>query len=202
MASYASLAELKAVMGISDTSEDAALQLALDAATELIDEHCNRTFQVPSDVSTRYYTATSTTRVEIDDVYTTTGLVVSSYNVAVPAAVPYVSGGYELGPRNALAHGKPYTFLTYTSIWPLAYPGYFSVRDMAIAVTARFGFAAAVPVVIEQACILQANRIFARRGSPYGVAGGVDTGSEVRLLARVDPDVAVLLRPYVRMFAG
>lgn len=38
MASYASLAELKAVLRITDSDDDTALQLCLDAATTLIDQ--------------------------------------------------------------------------------------------------------------------------------------------------------------------
>jgi hypothetical protein len=46
--------------------------------------------------------------------------------------------------------------------------------------------------------MLQASRFYARRDSPYGVAGSPDLGSEVRLLSKVDPDVAVSLADYVR----
>ena len=38
MASYASLAELKAVLRITDTDDDVSLQLCLDAATTLLDQ--------------------------------------------------------------------------------------------------------------------------------------------------------------------
>ena len=41
-----------------------------------------------------------------------------------------------------------------------------------------------------------------RKGSPYGIAGSPDLGSELRLLAKLDADVAVLLRSFVRMWAG
>ena len=50
----------------------------------------------------------------------------------------------------------------------------------------------------QEATLLQASRLAARRDSPFGVAGSPDAGSEMRLLARVDPDVAVALEPYRR----
>ncbi len=202
--SYATLANLKAAVGISDATDDTLLQMALDAATTLIDDHTNRTFVVAGSATTRYFTASSGTRVEIDDVYTGTGLVVTSYNVAVPAAVAYVSAGYLLGPVNAVAEGRPWTFLTHAAGWNTGAPwgGYLSTSTDAIGVTARWGFAATVPTAIGQACLLQASRIFARRHSPYGVSGSPEMGGELRLLAKVDPDVAVLLRPYVRMWGA
>lgn len=201
---YASLIELKAAVGISDAADDDPLTLALDAASELVDQHTNRTFVADATATTRYYTASSYNRVETDDIYTTTSLVVSSYNVTVPAAVAYTSAGYELGPINAAALGRPYTYITHTAGWSgaIAFPGALSTLPGAIAVTAKWGFAATVPDAVKQATLLQASRIFARRHSPYGISGSPDIGGELRLLARVDPDVAVLLRPFVRMWGA
>jgi len=51
------------------------------------------------------------------------------------------------------------------------------------------------------ATVLQANRLLKRRHAPFGVAGSPELGSELRLLARVDPDVAVSLRGLGRMRA-
>jgi hypothetical protein len=64
-----------------------------------------------------------------------------------------------------------------------------------VKVTALWGWTA-VPVAVKQATLLQASRFFSRRHSPYGVAGSPELGSEIRLLARVDPDVGVSLRDY------
>ncbi|HEX7277784.1 MAG TPA: head-tail connector protein [Acidimicrobiales bacterium] len=189
--SYASIADLKAVLNIEDTDDDTPLQLALDAASSAIDAHCNRTFVAAGSATARTFSADDRCRVTVDDIYTTTGLVVSNGNVALPAAVAYVSDGYELGPVNAAAKGRPWTFLRHTA-------GAFSNITNAIVVTAKWGYAATVPVAVEQACMLQASRIFSRRLSPFGIAGSPDLGSEVRLLARVDADVAVLLRSLVR----
>jgi hypothetical protein len=50
--------------------------------------------------------------------------------------------------------------------------------------------------------LLQASRLDFRRVAPAGVAGSPETGSEVRLLARVDPDVAVSLKDYIRWWAA
>ncbi|NIL59971.1 phage gp6-like head-tail connector protein, partial [Salinispora arenicola] len=66
-----------------------------------------------------------------------------------------------------------------------------------LTITAPWGWPA-IPTAVVLATQLQASRLLTRRDSPYGVAGSPQDGSEMRLLARVDPDVEVVLRPYVR----
>jgi hypothetical protein len=56
----------------------------------------------------------------------------------------------------------------------------------------------AVPSTIVDATKLQGSRFAARRDAPFGVAGSPDNGSEIRLLAKADPDVAVMVRDYAR----
>lgn len=195
--SYASLAELKSAIRIQDTDSDALLTIALDAATEAINEHCNRTFIAAEEASTRYFQPVCGV-VTVDDIYTTDGLIVSAGGVAIPAAVPNVSAGYTLTPENSAATDEPYTGLYYRSfpldVWPLLW----AVQRARVAVTAKWGYAAEVPAAVRMACLLQASRWFARRNSPYGIAGSPDMGSELRLLAKLDADVAVMLAGKVR----
>lgn len=54
-----------------------------------------------------------------------------------------------------------------------------------------------IPSAVKQACLIQASRFVTRRYAPFGVAGSPDSGSEIRLLAKVDVDVAVILGPYI-----
>jgi hypothetical protein len=60
----------------------------------------------------------------------------------------------------------------------------------------------AVPDAVKEATLLQGSRLDFRRVAPAGVAGSPETGSEVRLLARVDPDVAVSLKDFIRWWAA
>jgi hypothetical protein len=55
----------------------------------------------------------------------------------------------------------------------------------------------AIPDAVKAACLIQASRFFTRRYAPFGVAGSPDSGSEIRLLAKVDADVAVILGPFI-----
>lgn len=197
MPSYASLVDLKAAIRITDTDSDALLQVALDAATTAINEHCNRTFVADSVATTRYYEPNGGTIVT-DDFYTTTGFVVTVGGTAVPLAVPNVSAGYTLTPENAVALGEPYTGFYYSTSTLAPWPLIGSVQRATAAVTAKWGYAATVPSAVQLACLLQASRWFARRNSPYGIAGSPELGSELRLLAKLDADVAVMLSGKVR----
>ena len=55
----------------------------------------------------------------------------------------------------------------------------------------------AVPAEISMATLIQASRLFARRQSPFGIAGAPDLGV-VRLSARLDADVEVLVKDFRR----
>lgn len=196
--SYASLAELKQALRIADNNDDALLQLALDAASEAIDGHCDRSFSATGDASTRSFTP-SGGRVEVDDIYTTEDLAIVYRDTAIPAEVEGVSGGYRLEPVNAPAYGEPYTSIVYNVVVPTWHTLTGFNSGAFVHVTAKWGYAAEVPRAVKNACLLQASRLFSRRNSPYGIAGSPEVGSELRLLAKVDPDVAVMLSKFVRM---
>lgn len=59
-----------------------------------------------------------------------------------------------------------------------------------------------IPSAVKQACLIQASRFFVRRTAPFGVAGSPESGTEIRLLARVDVDVAVILGPYIEWWGA
>lgn len=197
MASYASLSDLKSAIRITDTDSDTLLQVALDAATSAIDEHCNRTFAAAAVATTRYYEPANGA-VVTDDIYTASGLIISVGGTVVPVAVPNVSAGYTLTPENAAALGEPYTGFYYSTSTLTPWPLLWSIQRATAAVTAKWGYAASVPSSVQLACLLQASRWFARRNSPYGIAGSPELGSELRLLAKLDADVAVMLSGKVR----
>ena len=185
--SYATLAELKSALRITDTVDDVLLQLALDTADDQINGHCDRTF-LDSGATTprsfRYYDKYA----PIDDFSTTTGLVVSV------AGSTLLADDYQVLPRNAPAYGRPF----YSILFDVP-PINFTFTEEPITVTARWGWAT-VPVAVREASLLQASRTFSRRLSPYGIAGSPETGSELRLLARLDPDVQLALAPYVKVW--
>lgn len=183
--------ELKHFVRITDTDDNAEVALAITGASRAIDLHCNRQFGKDSAPTTRYYRSKAcgprTRIVKIDDIMTTDGLTVLTHDDSGTAIT------YALAPINNAAKGKPWTQLRLPSHIPTV-----SYED--VAVTGTFGWTA-VPAAVKEACLLQASRLLARREAPFGIAGSPDQGSEMRLLARVDPDVAVALTKYVRWWA-
>lgn len=192
---YVTTAEARAfVTRHSETADDADLALAVTASSRAIDREANRQFGLVAAPEERFYPVRWDRRrcrwvVEIDDLMTQTGLV-----VAVTAGT---LTAFTVEPRNAAAKGKPWELLVIDADSPIQPVG----NEYEAAITARWGWSA-VPTPIKQAALLQANRLFSRRESPHGIAGSPEIGSELRLLARLDPDVAVTIGPYKRWWAA
>jgi len=187
---YITIAQLKASLRISDAVDDAELPAIVTAASRAIDLCCNRQFGKVAAPEQRYYTARFSCRrglwvVDVDDLMSTTGLTVLVGSTTVTK--------YTLEPRNAAAEGKPWTRLVFAVDAEIQPTGI----DGEVAPTGSWGWTA-VPSQVTVAAKLQSSRFVARRDSPYGIAGSPTTGSELRLLARVDPDVAVSLAGLVR----
>ncbi|MFR9804612.1 hypothetical protein ACL02T_20350 [Pseudonocardia sp. RS010] len=192
---YATAADLRGYVRIVDTDDDTQLGYAITAASRAIDQTCDRQFGEAA--GSRYYTPTWSRserrwEIEIDDVQNVTGLEIH-YDSAGDQSYSEEITSYRMLPINAAAKGRPYTrvaVLPASTVQPDSCEG--SVR-----VTALFGWSS-VPTAVVQATLLQASRLIARRDAPFGVAGSPENGSEVRLLSRVDPDVAVSLRAYMK----
>lgn len=189
---YASLTEMRDWLRLhdpNDTDDDALLRLKLSAASRAVDASCRRQFgKVDTAVTRSYELRWSRTRnryvAEIDDLMDTTGLTVSVDSTALTGAQ------YALRHRNALADGRPYTWVELTNVTVTG--------DGVLDMLGRWGWNAPWPDVIKEATMLQASRLNIRRDSPYGIAGGADGGGELRLLARLDPDIAPLVVDYIR----
>lgn len=100
-------------------------------------------------------------------------------------------------PANAAQKNRPWEALALRSGSGVALYG---VADE-VRVMTTWGWSA-VPSTVVTATKLQAARIHARRSAPFGVAGSPDSGSELRLLAKVDADVHVMLTDYRRTGVG
>lgn len=184
---YVTAEELRDYVDVSDLDDDAEIGLAIAAASRAVDDHTNRQFGVVASVEQRFYTARPDYKggywvVDVDDFQTATGLIVEVVDAGTVT-------DYVLEPLNAAAEGAPWTRVAFTAdseYQPCGAPG-------EVAVTALWGWTG-VPSQVKQATALQANRLLKRRHAPFGVAGSPEVGSEMRLLAKVDPDVAVSLR--------
>ena len=178
----------------SETVDDTYLGIAAGAASRAIDGHCHRQFGKVAGTEERVYPAEwSWTRrrwvLEIDDLMEDSLTITNADGAEIT--------GYHLEPRNAAANGKPWEQLVIDPTSTAKPTG----DDYLITIDAPWGWDA-VPTQVTQAALLQGSRFMARRVSPFGVAGSPDQGNELRLLARVDPDVAVSLRGLIRWWAA
>lgn len=175
---YITGALLKSEVRVDDTIDDAQFARWATASSRAVDRHCHRQFGLCDAPEERFYEGTLDRNLgvwvyDIDDVMTQVGMVVEN-----DAGTVLTDG--KLYPRNAIAEGEPYTELR------------LSAGGCEISLTARFGWTT-TPAQVVAASLLQGTRFAARRDSPYGIAGSPADGSELRLLARVDPDVEVML---------
>ena len=181
---YLSLDEGKDYLRVpaADTVDDEWIGALITAASRAIDRRCGRQFGTAPD--TRVYEAAAAVPdlthpgwwlLVTDDMRADTAAVLTVDGVALAAT------GYVRLPRNAPADKRPFTGVRLASK-----PG----GDVSI--TTGFGWEA-VPAQVGVAARLQLARWHVRRESPFGVAGSPSDGSETRLLARLDPDVATSL---------
>lgn len=194
MASYATLAQVKASMRITDNIDDAQLQTAIEAASRWVDGWCGRTFTVAAGTTTRDYVPSG--RMEpllVDDLTSVVSIKIDE-DLDRTFVTTLNAIDYQLEPVNALSFDNswPYTRIRpqEDGYWPTSF-GRATVR-----VEGTFGWPA-VPDAVEQATILQTSRLFTRLDSPLGIAGFGDMGA-MRVSFRGDPDVMMLLEPYRR----
>jgi hypothetical protein len=196
--SYATLAELKAFVSIPvlDVVDDTALQLALDAATTQVENWADRVFTADATVTTRDYMVTDTATLDVDPLSTLTGLVVATDdNGDGTFETTWAASDYRVEPTNAGAAGVPWDRIV--ALGTRWFPKN-TVRPT-VRVTAEFGWpGGVVPQAVKLATLIQASRLFKRKDAPFGVAGSVEFGSEMRLLNELDRDAQNLLRPFRR----
>lgn len=192
---YATLAEVKSYLGISDNLDDTLLENMVEAASRTIDRIANRRFYLDTNASARLYRVTNPLALFVDDIGSTSGLVVKTddngdgtYETTLT-----LNTDYTLDPLNANAIGRPWTQITRLGYdefpIPLNYrPG--------VEVTAKWGWPT-VPDDINQACLILVADLFKRKDAPGGVVGLAEIGT-IRL-SPLGRDIAAMVRAYRRM---
>lgn len=186
---YAASADLRSYLRIGDNIDDPELDLAVESASRAIDHYTNRQFGAVAAAEERTYEVEWSRihgkyKADIDDLSTTAGLTVTVSGSAVTT--------YTLLPRNATEKGRPHTRILLRAATTSTDGG-----PKTVLMDGVWGWSA-VPDAVKTACLVQAARFFKRRDSVFGVAGSPEFGSELRLLAKVDPDVEAMLRDYRR----
>jgi|SRR5882672_1840566 len=222
MADFCTLAELRSYIAMTGQTpvadlNDPYLSLDITAATTAIQTATNRTFEAQLtaaatrtftyrrsagspwggyygaiDWSVVYPTLFATTEaptLEVDDFFLDVQLISAITVTDYISSVTYTPT--RAWPYNAASKGDPFTRLEFGTSTALP------TNTGGLLVSAKWGWGA-VPTTIKAACLLQAARYYARRGSPLGVAGFGDQGTAIRLQSRLDPDVEMMLGDFTR----
>jgi hypothetical protein len=193
---YATLAQVKSALRITDQIDDSLLNTAISAASRWVDGWCDRDFTpAGTAVTARDYTPKVTFGVVyIDDAVEVTQVSIDD-DLDRTFSKTLQTIDWEAEPVNEKSYGLVLPFTRIRSYED----GYWPVfrNQPTVRVTARYGWPE-VPDAVREATILQSSRLFTRLDSPLGVAGFGDMGA-MRVSRFVDPDVEQLLAPYRRV---
>lgn len=195
---YCTLAEIKAFVNIVDSNDDDELEDAVNSASRQIDAYCGRKFYADGATSAKVYRTRNPYMVVVDDISTSTGLVLKyddsddgTYETTV------ASTDFILLPLNGEAFGIDglgFTSIELLSDGPHEFPTTHTNNRPRIEVTANWGFAA-VPEPVRQACLMLSSENFAMRNTPLGIAGVGEFGV---LAVRQNRQITRMLDPYRR----
>lgn len=198
---YCNLTDLKAELAITDTADDDKLNAAIAAASREVDRYCGRRFWADSTAQDRYYWPESSTVCEVDDISSTTGLVVAvdligygNYTTTLTLNTDFI-----LDPINA-AQQVPVFPYTEMRIVPFAANFFPCSARPGVKVTAKFGWAA-VPDDVDKATCLQAAQLFKAKDAVFGVAAFGELGP-LRVRSALNPIAEGLLAPYAKPAVG
>lgn len=199
MASYADLALLQAHLSASSdgaanfTSDDLALlQKCLDAATGMIDTYTGRKF-VAETAATKYFTASCYDSLDLTpDIRTVTSVTVDDDGDLTYGLTLVANTDYWLEPVQGYPDPGIYNRIVIAPRSSQAFsPGY------RVKVIGDWGYVVGglAPASVVEACLLQAARLYNRRGAPFGMLQSADLTTFARL-TKADSDVQALLAPY------
>jgi hypothetical protein len=193
------------------------------AASDLVKQYTNRTFEIQGAAADRYFTAvmpyssalgvlaayypwpgvfpfTALTSglpapiLNVDD-YFLTGQTLANITVTDKTTLTTYTPTYAY-PYNADSKGLPYTGLVFAPGTAL------STAEGQLKVNAKWGYVTSIPAGVKDLALIQASRFFKRPGAPFGVAGSTEMGTALRLLNRLDPDVEAGLTAYRRWWGA
>lgn len=195
---YVTAEDLRRWLRVNDVADESEMDVAIEASSRLIDRWCGRRFFLDTEATAQtYYTDTCYVPgvLMVDDFDPATAPVVKTDTAGdgTFATTWTVGTDYQLEPLNpGNVESEPQNqirLLGHRSV-PISFWGRPQVQ-----VTAKWGWPA-VPAAVEQACKIEAARIYRRRVSPEGIASGFQDFGPVRVSSIMDPDVKALLTPY------
>lgn len=193
MTVYVAATALKETLSITGESfADNDIDLALEAASRGLDALCNDRFY--SQAGTYYFDPESSRRVKLRP---------SAGSITSIAVDTDGDGAFETTLTESEFMGWPYNNPTESKPWfevhihpnaDIRFPRY----PRSVQVVGSFGWES-VPKPIEEATGLLAAKLLKRaREAPFGIAVFGTEGGMAMRIARTDPDIMFLVRPYMR----
>lgn len=195
---YVTLAEVKSTLSIGsgETYIDDDLSRAINAASQAIDGYCGQRFYHDTVNVTRTLTAADVNRINAPEDVNGIRLPIASvttlrsdHNGDGIYEIIWDAADYYLRPIDAALDSQPYSHIVRRGAATNTFP----TGEGRIQVVGRFGWPN-LPAAVVEAARIQTTRLVTRtREAPLGVAGLAFEGGAMRLLAKLDPDVEVLL---------
>jgi hypothetical protein len=187
--------DVKQALGIPipDTVDDVRIELACSAATQMIQQYCQRQFTIDSTATARVFVPESWDLVFSEDFYTTTDLVLQTDpGLDGSFSQTWTATDYQLEPLNQETYGEAWPYHTVRAVNSLYFPQDYG--RVTVKVTAKWGWAS-IPYAVKQAAVLQAILIFKSSDAPFGATPFADTGI-LRLRSALHPTAAALVQNY------
>lgn len=185
---YATLAQIKAAIGVSDTYDDSLLEMAVESASRQIDSYTERFFY-NAGTATKIFAPLDNYVCATDDFISLSQVQTSedgeSYDTTWEAA------DWQAEPLNGISGGIDTSYTQIRAVDSYLFPT--RGGEATVRVTGVWGWSS-VPIAVTQATVILGSRIFKRLDSPLGVISG-EYGS-IRVGFRLDPDVQHLIEPY------
>lgn len=198
---YCDLPEIKQSLTINDEGDNPELELSVEVASRQIDNQCGpgRRFWQDSTVVARTYYPSEARRVFVDDISTTTGLIVKvdENDDGTFETTLTINTDFIVEPVNAAAQFpvEPYTSIRLLDGALSSFSALSSGRP-SVQVTAKFGWVT-VPQAIKRATILQARQVFKAIQTQNGLLQQTVDGSVVRMPV-IDPIARLSIEPFIR----
>lgn len=211
MSTYTTAEELRAHIGMNDASKDATLLLIIGAASEAIDRFCNRPdgFVASPTATARVFPGSGGVVQPIDECVAVSSVAVkaSSDDSTYEAWASTDWLAFSGSPDAPNFNRTPYDFLMvaaggdYDHFLSGARSG--GMRGFqptaagravpTVQVTARWGYAASIPAIVRQACIIHASRLYKRGEVAFADTLAAPDFGTMLYTQPLDPDMKALL---------
>jgi hypothetical protein len=189
---YVTTDELGVYLGADLADIGGLLSAACSAASEWVNQHCQRQFNNTVTATARAFKSRDCGTVEVDDFHTTTDLVIKTDTTDDGTYdTTWTTADYVLEPFDGIEAGMTgFPYRTIRAVESLQFPA--RTYRPRVQVTAQWGWAA-VPASVTDATRIVAAFLYNLKDSPLGVASFTDAGL---IRVRDIPQAAMLLKDY------